>query len=182
MQYNTKQYIETPRLVLRDWKEEDLLSFIRMNKDGQVMEYFLKKLTDEESLDFYQRIKAEFTACGFGLYAVEDKENHTFAGYVGLHNFTFNTDFAPGIEIGWRLLPEAWGKGYASEAASACMEYAQKVLKLKEVYSFTSLPNKRSERVMLKIGMTKVKEFNHPLVPAGHPLSMHVLYKSVFCL
>lgn len=171
-------HIETPRLILRDWKEEDIQPFARMNADGRVMEYFLKTLTDEESLSLYDRIREEFTACGFGLYAVECKENRHFIGFTGLHHFDFDVDFAPSIEIGWRLAPEAWGKGYATEAASACLEYARDILKLKEIYSFTSLPNKRSERVMQKIGMKKVKEFNHPLVDPSHPLYKHVLYKT----
>ena len=97
-----------------------------------------------------------------------------------MHGVTFDVDFAPAIEIGWRLIPEVWNKGYATEAALACLEYAKTVLKLKELYSFTSLPNKRSERVMQKIGMVKTKEFDHPLVESGHPLLRHVLYKIEF--
>lgn len=172
-----KHYFETSRLVLRSWKEEDIPAFVRINKDEQVMEYFLNKLTYEETLEFYNRIQKELDACGYGLYAVEKKNDHTFIGYVGFHEVTFEVDFAPATEIGWRLSAENWNKGYATEAASACLEYAQKHLKLKEVYSFTSLPNKRSQRVMQKIGMSKIKEFNHPLVPTGHYLCRHVLYK-----
>ncbi len=171
-----KQYLETSRLILRDWKENDLAEFIRMNQDSHVMEYFLKKLSKEETVDFYNRICEEFDNCGYGLYAVETKEDQKFIGYVGLHNITFDVDFAPGIEIGWRLTPEVWGKGYATEAASACLAYANHILKIKKLYSFTSLPNKRSERVMQKIGMTKIKEFDHPLVETGHWLRRHVLY------
>jgi len=104
------------------------------------MEFFLKKLSYQETLDFYHRIQQEFTAKGYGLYAVEKKEDHSFIGYVGLHGVTFDVDFAPAIEIGWRLIPEVWNKGYATEAALACLEYAKTVLKLKELYSFTSLP------------------------------------------
>ena len=71
-------------------------------------------------------------------------------GYTGLHQITFDVDFAPGIEIGWRLAHEYWGRGYAPEAATACLEYARKSLDIKELFSFTSLPNQRSERVMQK--------------------------------
>lgn len=99
-----------------------------------------------------------------------------FMGYTGLHQITFDVDFAPGIEIGWRLAHEYWGRGYAPEAATACLEYARKSLDIKELFSFTSLPNQRSERVMQKIGMERVREFGHPLVPAEHPLHRHVLY------
>jgi len=173
-------YMETPRLILRDWKEEDIPVFAGLNSNDQVMEFFLKKLSYQETLDFYHRIQQEFAAKGYGLYAVEKKEDHSFIGYVGLHTVTFDIDFAPAIEIGWRLIPEVWNKGYATEAALACLEHAKTVLKLKELYSFTSLPNKRSERVMQKIGMVKTKEFDHPLVEANHPLLRHVLYKVEF--
>ena len=112
-------YIETSRLILRDWKEEDIPAFARMNADPHVMEFFLHPLTPEESLAFYHRIQNEFQTCGFGLYAVERKEDHAFMGYTGLHQITFDVDFAPGIEIGWRLAHEYWGHGYAPEAATA---------------------------------------------------------------
>lgn len=137
---------------------------------------FLNPLTAEETFAFYQRIQKEFQTYGFGLYAVEHKEDHAFMGYTGLHQITFDVDFAPGVEIGWRLGHEYWGHGYAPEAASACMGYTRKQLDIKELYSFTSLPNLRSERVMQKIGMERMKEFDHPLVPADHPLCRHVVY------
>lgn len=171
------KYIETPRLILREWQTSDIPVFTLINSDNRVMEYFLSKLTAEESLAFYHRIQNEFRTYGFGLYAVEEKETDSFIGYTGLHHFDFNTDFAPGIEIGWRLRTEAWGKGYATEAATACLRYAREELGIKDIYSFTSLPNKRSERVMQKIGMERIKEFDHPLVPPAHPLLRHILYK-----
>ena len=135
-------YLETERLVLRDWREEDSVVFSRMNRDPKVMEYFLKPLTDTESRDFYERIRRE-----------SDK-------------------------IGWRLCENSWGRGYATEGARACLDYAFRQLQLPEIYSFTSLPNRRSERVMQKIGLQKIGEFDHPLVPAGHPLLRHVLYRA----
>lgn len=171
-----KQYIETSRLTLRDWKVDDIPHLARMNRDDKVMEYFLKTLSYEETIALYNQIQEEFKQYGFGAYAVEEKDTGAFIGFVGLHNVTFEVDFAPAIEILWRLLPEFWGKGYATEAAIACLNYAKEELKLREIVSFTSLPNKRSELVMQKIGMTRIKEFNHPLVEPNHPLCRHVLY------
>lgn len=174
-----KPYIETSRLILRAWRKEDIEPFARINSDDRVMEYFLKSLDYEETLAFYHRITDEFASCGFGLYAVEDKSDGNFIGYVGFHHIAFDVDFAPGVEIGWRLRVESWGKGLATEAALACLEYGRDSLGLKEVYSFTSLPNKRSERVMQKIGMSRVGEFGHPLVDPAHVLYRHVLYKKL---
>lgn len=172
-------YIETERLVLRDWKEEDLALFVEMNQDPEVMEYFLKSLTAEETMEFYGRIRNEFINRGYGLYAVEEKGCGFFIGYIGLHYTAFESDFTPCVEIGWRLRRNAWGKGYATEGARACLNYAFEVLHLPEVYSFTSVPNRRSEQVMQNIGLQKVKEFDHPLVPPGHALLRHLLYKAV---
>lgn len=151
-----------------------------MNADPNVMEFFLNSLSSEESFAFYQRIQNEFQTCGFGLYAVERKEDHAFMGYTGLHQITFDVDFAPGIEIGWRLAHEYWGQGYAPEAANACLEYTRNKTDIKELFSFTSFLNQRSERVMQKIGMERVREFDHPLVPGEHPLCRHVLYHIKF--
>lgn len=175
-----QKYIETPRLILRDWRKEDIPLFARMNADPNVMEFFLNPLSLEESFAFYQRIQNEFQTCGFGLYAVERKEDHAFMGYTGLHQITFDVDFAPGIEIGWRLAYEYWGQGYAPEAANACLEYTRNTTDIKELFSFTSLLNQRSERVMQKIGMERMREFDHPLVPSEHPLCRHVLYHIKF--
>lgn len=175
-----KQYLETKRLILRSWQEDDIPHLARLNSNDKVMEYFLKKLSHEETIALYNQIQKEFIAYGFGAYAVEEKDTGAFVGFVGLHNVTFEVDFVPAVEILWRLSPEFWGKGYATEAATACLNYAKDDLKLKEIVSFTSLPNKRSEHVMQKIGMTRIKEFNHPLVDSGHPLYKHVLYKIAF--
>lgn len=170
-------YIETPRLLLRDWTAEDILPFADINSHPQVMKYFLKSLTEEESLDFYNRIRDEFSQYGYGLYAVEKKEDGAFIGYTGFHNIPFDVDFAPAVEIGWRIRYDDWNKGYATEAAKACLLYAKKHHLFKTIWSFTSLSNKSSERVMQKIGMKKEKEFPHPAVPDNHPLKKHVLYK-----
>lgn len=172
-----KQYIETKRLILRTWQEEDIPHLARLNSDEKVMAYFLKKMSYQETVALYNQIQEEFVAYGFGVYAVEEKDSGVFIGFVGLHNVTFEVDFAPAVEILWRLLPEFWGKGYATEAAIACLNYVKDELKLKEIVSFTSLSNKRSENVMQKIDMTRIKEFDHPLVEPNHPLCRHILWR-----
>ena len=65
-----------------------------------------------------------------------EKKDHTYMGYTGLHQITFDVDFAPGIEIGWRLAYEYWGQGYAPEAANACLEYTRNKTDIKELFSF----------------------------------------------
>lgn len=169
-------YAETPRLILRSWKPEDLPLFIAMNKDALVMKYFPATLTEEETGAFYVRIQEEFCRVGWGLYAVELKESGQFIGYVGLHEIGFDADFTPGIEIGWRLAADVHNRGYATEAAKAVLQLA-KSHGFECVLSFTAEINKPSERVMQKIGMEKVRTFAHPKLPTASPLSLHVLYR-----
>lgn len=168
-------YIETPRLILRSWNEADIDPFILMNRDAEVMRYYPALLSDEETRRFVERICLEFTQKNYGLYAVELKSSSEFIGYVGLHEIGFNASFTPGVEIGWRLKSEHHRQGYAPEAARAVLKLAADA-GLEELYSFTSVKNRPSERVMEKIGMSKKCYFNHPALPAEHPLSLHVLY------
>lgn len=169
-------FAETDRLILRNWKLEDLETFKAMNSDPKVMRHFPGLLSDAETTAFYNRIQDEFERNGFGLYAVELKSDGKFIGYVGLHEIGFESHFTPGVEIGWRLAAECHNQGYATEAATKVLELAKKK-GLKTIYSFTATSNKPSERVMQKIGMEKAGEFNHPKLNADSPLLRHVLYR-----
>lgn len=169
-------YIETSRLILRDWKDSDLEPFRRLNADEQVMKYFPKTLNEKETNELYEVITSEFLEVGFGFYAVESKDNNEFIGFIGFHRATFDADFTPCIEIGWRLKKEAWGHGYATEGAKACLEYGFSTLGFKEIYSFTADINAPSKNVMNKIGMSFIKMFDHPKVEMNSPLRQHVLY------
>ena len=173
--------IETERLILRHWREKDILPFSEINSDKEVMGYLPKCLSMEEAVQFYNRIVAEHDRFGYGLYAVETKSGGSFIGYVGFHHFDFDAEFSPGVEIGWRLAREHWNSGYATEAAKACLDYARRNRLFNEIYSFTTLCNHRSERVMRKIGMDRVGFFSHPSLPRGHRLEPHVLYKLELC-
>ena len=103
-------YIKTDRLILRSWRESDRIPFAKMNGNRNVMKYFPKTLTEDESNAFIDRIVAEFEETGFGLYAVEIKETGEFIGYVGFHRFNFDVSFSPGWEIGWRISERFWHK------------------------------------------------------------------------
>ena len=168
--------IETDRLILRAWKAEDMPLFAKMNKDARVMRYFPSILTTEQTESFYNRIQSEFKRNGWGLYAVELKSNGTFIGYVCLHEIGFDADFTPGVEIGWRLDADYHNQGLATEAAKEVLKLAKKK-GLQRLYSFTSKQNSPSERVMQKIGMKKVGEFEHPNLSPDSPLRTHVLYQ-----
>jgi len=169
-------YIETERLILRQYKPSDKAGFIRLFQDPEVMRYFLETKTTAEAEAIFCKFQRLVQENGYGVFAVEEKESQQFIGFIGLNRFELDVDFAPAIEIAWRLLPEFWNKGYATEGAKACLHFAKHQLKLGRVYAFTAVLNKPSEQVMIKSGMTYVKNFDHPLVPKGHLLLEHRLY------
>ncbi len=150
-----------------------------MNANAQVMKYFPEKLTSQQSDALVDRIQKHFDNYGYGLWAVEIKEEISFAGFVGLAIPQIETHFTPCVEIGWRLDETHWGNGYATEGALAVLDFAFCHLQLSEVVSMTTVGNIRSRRVMEKIGMTSspTDDFDHPSIPENHPLQRHVLYR-----
>lgn len=169
--------IKTERVGLRNWSFDDLESFTEMNQDNQVMEFFPNKLSKEECETFIHKMIQLIEDRGYSWFASEYLETGKLMGFVGLNHPRFEADFTPCLEIGWRLRPEFWNQGLATEAAKSCLNFAWENLNEKEVYSFTAVLNKRSEKVMQKIGMEKIGTFNHPDVPKEHILVPHVLYK-----
>jgi RimJ/RimL family protein N-acetyltransferase len=172
--------IHTPRLQLREWCDEDLVAFARINADPRVMEFFPAPLEPSESDAQAARICSELAGRGFGRWAVEVPGVSRFIGFVGLSVPSFRAAFTPCVEIAWRLAYEHWGQGYATEAAFAALDFGFRRLALEEILSFTVPANLRSRRVMERIGMTRspADDFDHPALPAGHPLSRHVLYRA----
>ncbi|WP_107667624.1 GNAT family N-acetyltransferase [Cyanothece sp. BG0011] len=169
--------ILTPRLKLREWKEKDKEPFFKLNSDPRVMEFMPKLLSKQESDSFVERIKTHFRDYQYGLFAVELIEDKSFIGFIGLSIPKFDAFFTPCVEIGWRLAYDYWGKGYATEGAKASLDYGFQELGLSEIVSFTASQNVRSRKVMERINMKYIDEFNHPVLPKGHPLEKHVLYK-----
>jgi RimJ/RimL family protein N-acetyltransferase len=171
--------IETDRLLLRCFRDADRDPFARMNSDPAVMEFFPAMLSRAESDALVDRIEAHFTEHGFGLWAAQLRATGDFIGYVGLAVPRFTASFTPCIEIGWRLDAAYWGAGFATEGARAVARHAFEVLGLAEIVSFTVPANMRSRRVMEKLGMTHdpKDDFDHPLMPLGHPLRRHVMYR-----
>ena len=169
----------TERMILRQWIARDHDPFARLNADPRVMQYMPGALSREESDALVDRIKEHFSKYDFGLWAAELRTTGVFIGFIGLSVPSFHAHFTPCVEIGWRLAAEHWGKGLATEGALAVLHCAFESVGLTEVVSFTSTENRRSRRVMEKIGMKHdaADDFDHPRLPAGHPLRRHVLYR-----
>ena len=170
--------LRTDRLKLRRWLPADLEPFAAMNADPRVTEYLPTVLSREQSDAFVARAEAHFDEHGFGLWAVEIEGS--FAGFVGLSTPRFDAHFQPSVEIGWRFGAAHWGRGYATEGARAALAFGFETAGLAEIVSFTVPANARSRRVMEKIGMTHdpADDFDHPLLPEGHRLRRHVLYRA----
>lgn len=168
--------LTTERLHLRQFRPEDLDSFARMNADTEVMRHYPAPLTRSQSQEFMDTIALHWAHHGFGLFAVTDKRSGEFLGYTGLKVPQFEAFFTPCVEIGWRFAREAWGKGLATEAAKACLEFGFNSNGLSRIVSFTTIQNLKSEQVMVRLGMQRIGTFDNPRVAPDHPLRPHVLY------
>jgi len=170
--------IETERLVLRQWREEDFPAFAALSADERVMEFFPATLSREESDAMVERCRGQIAERGWGFWAVEHRPTGEFAGLIGLNVPTANFPFLPCVEIGWRLARPFWGQGLATEGARAALAFGFETLKLDEIVAFTAMINCRSRGVMVRLGMRDAGEpFEHPKIPEGHPLRSHVLYR-----
>jgi RimJ/RimL family protein N-acetyltransferase len=176
----TAPELRTDRLVLRAWRDADRAPFAALNADPEVMEHFPSTLTTEQSDAMVERIEEMWATTGFGLWAVEEQVSGSFIGYVGLSSPTWQAHFTPCVEIGWRLARWAWGRGYATEAATATRQWAFDTVELPrdELVSFTVQGNLRSRRVMEKLGFERdpADDFDHPNLPDWEH-RRHVLYR-----
>jgi RimJ/RimL family protein N-acetyltransferase len=162
---------------LRQWKDSDLEPYAAMNADPEVMRFFPRPLTFEDSAASLARLRAGISERGWGLWAVD--VDGVFAGFTGLAEPTFRAHFTPCVEIGWRLRREFWGQGVAYAAARRAMAFAFSELNLRSLVSFTSAINVRSRKLMERLGFTHDPrdDFHHPNISAEHPLCLHVLYR-----
>jgi RimJ/RimL family protein N-acetyltransferase len=168
----------TERLLLRQWRLEDLEPFAELGADPEVMRYFPSTHTPERSEAVARDFSYGIEERGWGFWAVEVRGGAPFIGFVGLGEPGFEAHFTPAVEVAWRLAREHWGQGYATEAARVAVEFGFDELGLDEIVAMTAPANARSRAVMERLGMTHdpADDFDHPLVPPG-PLTRHVLYR-----
>jgi RimJ/RimL family protein N-acetyltransferase len=169
--------LRTDRLLLRGWRAADRAIFAGMNADGRVMAHFPRVLAAAESNALVDRIEEHFTQHGFGLWAVDVPDVAPFIGFVGLTVPRFTTHFTPCVEVGWRLDPRYWDRGYATEGGRAALAFGFGDLQLQEIVSFTVPGNHRSRRVMERLGMVHKADddFGHPEMTGD--MKRHVLYR-----
>ena len=171
--------IETERLLLRTWKEEDAEPYYQMNQDPRFLEFLPDTISMEQAKEYIVSTNKRIAKNGFSFFAIEEKESGNLAGSLGLEKIESPFPFAPAIKIGWRLAFPYWGRGYATEAAKAVLNYGFYTLGFEEIVSYAVAENHASRRIMEKIGMTRdvQGDFERPHLPAGHRLSRSVLYR-----
>lgn len=168
---------ETNRLRLRQWRTEDLEPFADLNADPRVMEFFPALLDRVTSDALADRCRSLIAERGWGFWAVEAKSTQEFIGIVGLHIPPVEMPFMDLVEVGWRLAFDYWGQGLATEAAQGSLRVGFELLQLTEIVSYTAVINQRSRSVMEKLGMSYVKNFEHPKILPNSPLRTHCLYR-----
>jgi RimJ/RimL family protein N-acetyltransferase len=171
--------LTTPRLILREWRDEDLAPLAAMTTDPEVMRFFPDIRDRPRSDAWAARVRAHIERHGFGIWAVEAPGVAPFIGFVGLSTIPPDFPTGPGVEVLWTLDRPYWRRGYALEAARAALDDGFTRLRLNEILSFTAAVNTPSRGVMERLGMQRDAggDFDHPRVPAGHKLRPHVLYR-----
>ena len=151
----------SPRLGFRRWQTADLDAFTAINSDLEVMRFFEKPLPKEDTLAMMERMERLYEEKGFCYFAVEHLADQSLIGTIGLGWKTFEADFTPTVDLGYRIGKYWWNQGFSTEGAAACLDYARQV-QIPKVVAMASIGNLASIQVMKKIGMQYWKEFDHP--------------------
>jgi RimJ/RimL family protein N-acetyltransferase len=175
----TPPTLRTKRLVLRRWTEGDRSPLAAITSDPEVMRYRLAPLSRDQSDHLIDEIEECFEKNGIGLWAVERIADGRLLGYTGFGISDFGAQFCPAVDVGWTLAREAWGHGYATEGATAALQYAFDTIGSDEVVAHTTTLNERSRGVMKRLGMTHepADDFDAPWYDEGHPFRRFVLYR-----
>ena len=149
-----KVYLETERLLLREFTTEDTPLLVQLDSDPEVMR-FISDGRPPDPKDIRDKALPRFLAWHqqsrvFGYWAVIEKASGDFIGWF---HFRPGKVEADGIELGYRLIRSAWGKGYATEGARGLITRSQQWPEVQRIYARTLAANQRSRRVMEKLGM-----------------------------
>ncbi len=159
---NQPYLFTSQRLGFRNWIESDIPKMAAVSADPIVMEFFPAVQNMKQTTAFVERMQKIFKEKSHCFFPTERLDDGQFIGFIGIGYSTFESNFTPAPDIGWRLSKEFWGNGYATEGAKSCLKYAFEELKLPNIISVASIVNVPSINVMKKIGMKKVGEFVHP--------------------
>ena len=171
--------IETERLILRGWRDADVEPFHAMGNDPEVMRYLGPPMTRADAIAAGERQNAFIANHGYCFWVVERREDGAFLGFCGLKPGPEGTPLHDKVEIGWRLRRDAWGVGYAREAAQASIDWGWANTEAPEILAMTNIGNTRSWGLMERLGMARdhALDFDHPAVPLGNALRPHIVYR-----
>lgn len=169
--------IETARLAMRSWRDEDVAPFQAICSDPDVMATLGPLLDMDATKALIERVRAQETEHGHTFWALERREDARLVGWCGI----IRGDAGPvdgKAEIGWRLARVCWGAGYATEAARGAIDWAFANRPDDDVWAITWRENLRSRAVMERLGMRRHPDldFDHPKLAEGDPLRPHVTY------
>ncbi|MES2699188.1 MAG: GNAT family N-acetyltransferase [Pseudomonadota bacterium] len=160
----------TERLLLRPFRDEDLAVWLEHFNTAAVREYLAGVQSEDQARASFARMAASWNADGFGFLAIERLSDSVLIGTCGIGRVLDKPapePLASGLQLGWQLRPEAWGQGYATEAARALLAFAFDTLALETVWAQTSERNRGSWSVMQRLGMTRRAEcdYSDPAYP-----------------
>lgn len=177
------EFLSSARVHLRPWKDADRKPFASMTADPEVMRHFPSTLTRRETDAWVDRMIRKMEERGWGFWALDYTANPgsapQFAGFTGLNVPDPELPSGPCVEVGWRLAPQFWGLGMASEAAQLALRAGFESLGLREIVAVTTLTNMRSRAVMHRLGMQESApdEFDHPSFPPDSPDRRCCIYR-----
>jgi len=170
---------ETERLRLRTWDFEDRAEYARNCNTPAVARHVGGVQSADDLNAAFERLEGYQRDFGHTFWVVERKSDDALLGFCGLKVANVpGTPVDGEVEIGWRLREDAWGKGYAREAAEAALAWAWANLGCERVVAFTVPANEASWGLMERLGMTRRPDldFAHPNFAQDHPLSAHITY------
>lgn len=160
-------YLETERLILRELRESDAEGMYKLGSNANVHTYLDNNpiKTKEQAEENIRFIRKQYKERGIGRFAVLKKSSNEFMGWSGLKLNQGEKEelngFSNFIDIGYRLIPKYWGKGYASEAAFVCLDFGFKQMNYDCIYGAADTENSRSNKILRKIGLQFVSDFNY---------------------
>ena len=154
-----KVILETERLLLREMTEEGSANLSSVLSNPESMKNYPHPLSNAEVISWIEKNIERYREYGYGLWAVIRKSDLAFLGDCGITMQNIDGELLP--EIGFHIIKEYCNNGYATEAASACRDYAADVLNFKSVYSYSRHSNVESQRVSQKIGMKEIKRYQN---------------------
>jgi len=148
--------LETPRLILRQFTEDDALLVLRLNSQPEVVKYVHEPLleTEESAREILLNVILPQYQNKLGRWATHTKHDNEFIGWCGLKYLQESDE----IDLGYRFHPSAWGKGYATEAAGHTLAYALSEQKIEVVTGRAHIQNLASLKVLEKIGMRWIRD------------------------